>query len=281
MGLPLNLLRVMVRRHKQVPFRGPVLVLGRQDTYESPESIAAMLEEEGIRPQPLSPADVEAARLPGGEGIGHEVFFKMLGITELSSLDSSSYEGAEIVADLNEPIDERLHGRFNLVLDGGTSEHVFDVRTCLANLSRMVRVGGEIQHQTPLNNYPNHGFYQFSPTLYHDYYTTNGFLNISDAIIVHPRLWPRIQPWHILEYDPVEHGNMAPFVCDESVQLLHYVSATKAASSTCDRVPQQSIWERIRAGEQIPFNRFILAYDPERLVKIDGKPNRPRPGAAN
>ena len=39
----------------------------------------------------------------------------------------------------------------------------------------MCELGGEIIHAAPTNNWPNHGFYQLSPTLFHDYYTANGF----------------------------------------------------------------------------------------------------------
>ena len=43
------------------------------------------------------------------------------------------------------------------------------------NIAKMCAQGGEIIHVGPLNNQPNHGFYQFSPTLYYDFYEANGF----------------------------------------------------------------------------------------------------------
>lgn len=43
----------------------------------------------------------------------------------------------------------------------------------------MLRPGGTIIIGTPSSNAINHGFYSLSPTLFHDYFTANGFRNVS------------------------------------------------------------------------------------------------------
>ena len=53
-----------------------------------------------------------------------------------------------------------------MVVDGGTLEHVFDYPTALRNAMRMVRVGGHLILNAPVNNFPGHGFYQISPELF-------------------------------------------------------------------------------------------------------------------
>jgi hypothetical protein len=83
------------------------------------------------------------------------------------ALDASAYEGAEIIHDLNKPIPDELAGKFDLVIDGGTLEHVFDYPTALQNAMRMLRVGGHLFLITPTNNQCGHGFYQFSPELFY------------------------------------------------------------------------------------------------------------------
>jgi len=40
-------------------------------------------------------------------------------------MDFSAYEGADLVHNLNQPVVKSLEGRFNFILDGGTTEHVF------------------------------------------------------------------------------------------------------------------------------------------------------------
>jgi hypothetical protein len=93
-------------------------------------------------------------------------FLSALGARELLATDASAYEGAQIVHDLNEPVPEDLHGRFTLVFDGGSLEHIFNVPVAIANYMELVQVGGHLIITTPGNNYFGHGMYQFSPEFF-------------------------------------------------------------------------------------------------------------------
>ncbi len=112
-----------------------------------------------------------------GNTIHQKVFFKMLGYNIVESMDCWTEEGADFIHDLNRPIPRDLAGQFNLVYDGGTLEHVFDVKECLFNVVRLLQSEGMVIHHSPMNGYVNHGFYQFSPTLFEDFYAANGFTN--------------------------------------------------------------------------------------------------------
>ena len=95
-----------------------------------------------------------------------ERFFKQLfKCTTVDSLDFSSYEGATIVHDLQQPITDTLRNKYDLVFDGGTLEHVFNLPVAMANLIELARVGGLIYSHSPSNNLSGHGLYQFSPEL--------------------------------------------------------------------------------------------------------------------
>src|SRR5437763_3852117 len=52
--------------------------------------------------------------------------FRALGFTSVESLDASDYEGADIVWDLNKAVPDSLKAKYDVVFDGGTSEHVFN-----------------------------------------------------------------------------------------------------------------------------------------------------------
>ena len=88
-----------------------------------------------------------------------------LGVDSLCTMDSSTYEGATMVHDLNRPVTESLRCMFDVVIDCGSLEHIFNVSTALSNLMTMLKVGGSIFITTPANNLCGHGFYQFSPEL--------------------------------------------------------------------------------------------------------------------
>ena len=96
-----------------------------------------------------------------------EDFFRFLGAEEIAAMDFSDYEGAEILHDLNKPIGDELKEKFTFVLDGGTTEHVFNFPTALSNAMEMVETGGHLVIITGGNNFLGHGFYQFSPELFY------------------------------------------------------------------------------------------------------------------
>jgi SAM-dependent methyltransferase len=104
---------------------------------------------------------------------------EITGATQVSSIDMSDYQGSSIVHDMNLPLwNSRpdLAGKFDLVIDGGTLEHVFNFPVAVQNLMFLVRQGGHILAANPANNLCGHGFYQFTPELMHRIYApANGF----------------------------------------------------------------------------------------------------------
>ena len=99
-------------------------------------------------------------------------FFALLGV-EVTFLDIVQVRGDEVLQDLNGPLKPELAQQFDIVYDGGTMEHCFNVAQGIANLLGMAKVGGYIVHSNPFN-LPNHGFFNFNPTFYADFYEDNG-----------------------------------------------------------------------------------------------------------
>lgn len=98
-----------------------------------------------------------------------EIFSK-LGMS-LTCVDIVASRDVEQVIDLNYPHDL---GKYDLVLDCGTTEHCFNIGQALMNAANSVRENGYILHTPPLSMV-NHGFYCLQPTLFHDFYTQNGW----------------------------------------------------------------------------------------------------------
>lgn len=97
-------------------------------------------------------------------------FFKLLN-SELTCVDFVRENGKERIANLNYPHD---FGRFDLVIDPGTLEHCFNIGTAWENAFDSVKVGGRILHLSPMTML-NHGFFNFNPTLFNDFYKQNGW----------------------------------------------------------------------------------------------------------
>lgn len=96
-----------------------------------------------------------------------DLFFeKVLGASSVMSIDNSQYQGVDILHDMNYPISTDYDKQFDVVIDGGVLEHIFNFPMAIKNCMRMVKVGGSIFITGPANNYLGHGFYQFSPELF-------------------------------------------------------------------------------------------------------------------
>jgi len=95
-----------------------------------------------------------------------EPIFKKLGALHIHSIDIDNYESTTFRHDLNKPITKKLEENYSLVMDFGSSEHIFDVKSCQKNILSLVKKGGHLIQILPTNNESGHGFYQFSASFF-------------------------------------------------------------------------------------------------------------------
>ena len=95
---------------------------------------------------------------------------KSLGST-FECIDVVNWRGFERIVDLNYPNDL---GKFDLVIDPGTTEHCFNIGQAMINAASAVKAGGRIYHSPPMTML-NHGFYNICPTMLQDFYTQNNW----------------------------------------------------------------------------------------------------------
>lgn len=94
-----------------------------------------------------------------------ESYLKTIGWPKLESLDFSAIEGAEHVHDLSEPVGDELKNRFDLIYDGGTTEHVFDIAQSFRNVDAMLKQDGIFVSCVGTDGWYGHGFYQVGPDI--------------------------------------------------------------------------------------------------------------------
>ena len=114
----------------------------------------------------------------GLAGVGDPMFdtlalLRALGV-EPEVIDVARLRGMERLVDLNLPLPADFARRYDLVIDTGTCEHCFNVGQAFLNTCEAVREGGVLVHAAPLARV-NHGFWNFSPTVYPDFFGANGF----------------------------------------------------------------------------------------------------------
>lgn len=161
MGLDIKAIRFLLGEKARGLQFGKTLTLGRQSFYLSQQELAEISHEINIELFKSNFADDFLAYLAGIPSL---------------SMDASDYEGAQIIHDMNVPVEEKYHASFDTIIDGGTLEHIFNFPIAIKNCMEMLKVGGSLILMTPWHNFSGHGFYQFSPELFYSTLSdANGF----------------------------------------------------------------------------------------------------------
>jgi hypothetical protein len=191
MGLTSTGLKFILKKKKKYGFSGPLLTFGNQDIYAKESDIRNWAQKYSIKlnePKEIiysTSGDIPKINKEASQYIHAKTLFEFLGIPEKDyyDIDKFDFDKPKITHDLQYPIDAKFHNFFNLIIDSGTLEHIFDVRSVMENIVRITKVGGYVLQFIPAQNMLNHGFYQFCPTFFHDFYVSNGF-EIAESYII-------------------------------------------------------------------------------------------------
>lgn len=250
--------RLIVREHLHRPLLGKVLTLGRQTIAMTFEEIKKTFAEEGyVIPESILKSvnlkrDEETRMAKGKDYVSDEVFFGLLGVKDLHAMDVSTYEAADIIHNLNQPIPETLANQFDFIVDGGTFDHCFDLKTAFQNVTRLLKPGGRILQWNSASNYTGCSYISFGPDFFYDYFILNQF---ADCKVYIAEVDTVSQPsdWDFYLFNP---QNGIKLFTSSRLQMV-VVLAEKGAHSTYDKVPVQpqyrdaELWEPYRAGERL------------------------------
>jgi hypothetical protein len=229
MGISRGAIALLAQEAARRPFTGKVATLGRQKVHASGPEATRQMNRFGLSPKTALPAQCDDSAL-----------FKALGFETLHSFDYSDYEGCTHLLDLNSGVvPEDAAGKYDVVFDSGTIEHVFHVPNSLKAVVDLAKVGGRIILQSPSSNHLDHGFYMFSPTLFCDFFAANN-LDIETSYLVRYSPNPA-RAWKVYRYRPREWDHMQIGGLDDR-PYLNFIVATKTAQSTNDVIPQQSVY---------------------------------------
>lgn len=109
-------------------------------------------------------------------GYCEDLLINEFNATKVDSYDADDYEGANNIYDFNKEFNNNKV--YDLVLDIGSMEHIFDIHQSIKNISKLCKLDGHIVHINPSNNFAGHGLYQFGVDFYASLYRKkNGFEN--------------------------------------------------------------------------------------------------------
>ncbi len=195
------------------------------------------------------------------EHIYSDKFFEIfLDAKNVQSLDYSKYENCDIVQDMNEHIDSKYYEKFDVVVDGGTLEHVFNFPVAISNCMQMLKEGGNLFVFTMANNHMGHGFYQFSPELFFRTLNEDNGFEVVD-ILLEEHKYPGAELSHKTNIykveDPSKVKGRVGLVSKSPVMML--VQATrKRIKPLFDNYPVQSDYSSLYEshGNKITHESF-------------------------
>ena len=253
MGIKTSVAALLVRAREKGARFDSTATVGRQSLTVPVADLANMAKRRGItEPDWHSFA---------ADGYCEDFLRSYLGAQAVTSFDASPYQNASVVHDFNQPVPAAYLAAFDAVIDGGTMEHIFDVRQVLANYMGMVKEGGSLFIITPANNLCGHGFYQFSPELFYRVFSDDNGFRVESLCLIETasHFVERSRRQAVFQtVDPATLRRRISIVGDKPVSL--YVHARRIAVKPLFATPPQqsdykASWQEAESGEELSRGR--------------------------
>jgi hypothetical protein len=105
-------------------------------------------------------------------------------LSEITDLTNIEYDSIDVcpglknteILDLNfDTLPNRMRGHYDVVLNFGTTEHIFNQWNSFEVMHDALKVGGVVYHQLPASGYLDHGYYCYTPLFFRDLAAANGY----------------------------------------------------------------------------------------------------------
>ena len=189
MAIDHTILRMFLKMQERYRLSGDIVTIGVQDVMFNHESGAEFFRDQNYK-FVLIPAEHRTYRKSKAQIVYEGIFnvknpmhmhdlFRMMGFGNVASLDAFDADHPTILHDMNKPIPEQHKGKYDVVFDVGSMEHVFDIRRFIQNCVELTKEGGVVILYDALSGWHNECFYNFQPPFFFDVFRANGFDEIS------------------------------------------------------------------------------------------------------
>ena len=172
MGISKQVVKALLLEDAFRPIAGQWLSFGRQTVNVDNDILA-----EVCGAALVSNLSVDAETRHGsGRRVSDRALIEGLFAVDYRSVDKSDYEGADIVTDLSQPVDQALEGGFDFVFTGGCLDNVFSPADLIRNSSRLLRPGGRVMHYESASRLLG-AFSYLTAEWFLSYYAVNRFVD--------------------------------------------------------------------------------------------------------
>lgn len=176
-----------LRTHALLPVKPRVVELGESNWYGDVPTEQLERDISAFVVDPTNRDQLLATLRDAVSANGPDQLYQIARVFWRAMVDPASYDaidpgtpGSRYQFDLNEPVP--LTEQFDLTVNIGTAEHVFNVHQFFKTAHELTRPGGMMMHSSPFTGWPDHGFYCFQPTFFFDLARTNGYEILSMLI---------------------------------------------------------------------------------------------------
>lgn len=228
-----------LRAGGELPERPSVLEIGESEWYGDipTEALAEAVRNTAPGPQ-RTDLEQRLARILASDApqqswdLAKLFYAAVLGYRKISAIDLHGTPAA-LKLDLNQPV--TLGEQFDILISGGTAEHVFNVFQFFRTCHELTRAGGLMVHSVPFLGWLEHGFYNFNPTFFWDLAQANGYTVVRLA-------YTEIDPMRLIYLDSRERLLDMARRGELGRNALLYAVLRKAAAETDFRAPMQGVY---------------------------------------
>ena len=180
MGINKQTLKMFLNENNYKKITGDFLCIGKQTVNVDPFATIKLFEKYGCSSTKLknlySNKKYDTLTRHAKDIFMDEDLLSCFSDAKYNCLDRSSYEGASIIHDMNTPISDNLHQKFDFIYNGSCMDNLFDPVSFIRNTSNMLKVGGRILHIECATGVPG-AYIMYSPEWFFSYYAINNYID--------------------------------------------------------------------------------------------------------
>ncbi len=232
MGIQNNGIKFIFNAHNKGASFSNSLTIGRLGLRSQRHQLQDLLLAKGVE---------EACDISWVKAMNTEDILSLVGANNIDSLDYSDYQNCTIVHDLNHPLPEIHHRKYDAVIEGGTIEHVFNAPLALKSCMDAVKKGGRIYIMQNGPNFYGHGFYTFGPEFFFSAIAPRYGFELEHFLI-----YEHNNPDKIYKvYDPGATGKSARAVTEQPSSVLIQARRIGEGEDFMGAPPNQSGYETL------------------------------------